>query len=211
MQAKVRAVARHASNPKKREALDTLLRKKVIPKFLQYAVTKAGTYSNNWLGTLVIGNYAKDYWTRTAANLVGIWANASDEVIYFVATRDAKGKPLNGKNAYLLHCRKDGRPDLVVDAYWSVILVDLPNYRVVPNPPNRFNFNSYSPLKTEPDGSLKIIISAKPNTRVPKANWLPAPAGQLFSLTFRTYVPKSAVKRGQWFPPAIKRVNKADP
>jgi len=26
----------------------------------------------------------------------------------------------------------------VVNAYWSVILVDLPDYRVVPNPLNRF-------------------------------------------------------------------------
>ena len=35
-----------------------------------------------------------------------------------------------------------------VCAFWSVILVDLPDYRIVPNPLNRFNFNSYSDLRS---------------------------------------------------------------
>lgn len=84
------------------------------------------------------------------------------------------------------------RPDAVVDAYWSVILVDLPDYRVAPNTLNRFNFNNYSGLKTGADGSLTILISAKPHASVPESNWLPAPAGRPFSLTLRTYVPKDA-------------------
>jgi hypothetical protein len=89
---------------------------------------------------------------------------------------------------------------------WSVILVDLPNYRVVPNPLNRFNFNSDSGLKSEVDGGLKILFAKKPNASVPESNWLPAPDGKAFSLTLRAYVPKDIVKRGEWFPPAIKRI-----
>jgi hypothetical protein len=30
--------------------------------------------------------------------------------------------------------------------------------------------------------------------------------GKPFSLTFRTYVPKDVVKRGEWFPPAVMSV-----
>ena len=206
MQAKVRAVARQAADPTNRAALDQRLREKVIPKFLKYAVTQAGAFKNNWLGTLTIGNYAEDYWTRTSANLVGIWANARHEVIYYVGTRDAEGNPFNGSNDYVLHFPASDKPDAVVDGYWSVILVDIPNYRVVPNPLNRFNFNSYSPLQAEADGSLKILISAKPSASVPETNWLPAPDGKPFSLTLRTYVPRSVVKRGEWFPPAVERI-----
>ena len=44
------------------------------------------------------------------------------------------------------------------------------------------------------------------NAAVPESNWLPSAAGKGFSLTLRTYVPKDLVKRGEWFPPAIKRV-----
>ena len=49
-------------------------------------------------------------------------------------------------------------------------------------------------------------IAAKPNAAVPESNWLPSAPGKGFSLTLRTYVPKDVVKRGEWFPPAIKRL-----
>ena len=76
--------------------------------------------------------------------------------------RDADGQPLNGANDYIIDFPADSRPDTVVDSYWSVILIGMPDYRVVPNPLNRFNLNSQSPLKKEADGSLKILISSKP-------------------------------------------------
>jgi len=56
------------------------------------------------------------------------------------------------------------------------------------------------------DGSLRTLMAGKPNVAVPKSNWLPAPDGKAFSLTLRTHVPKDLVKRGEWFPPAIKRI-----
>ena len=208
IQASVRDIVRQATDPARRNTLDQLIQTEIVPEFLQYSVTKSGVFENNWLGTLGTGNYGSDYWKRASANLVGIWANTNDEVVYFVAVQDADGQPLNGANDYIIDFPADARPDAVVDAYWSVILVDVPDYRVVPNPLNRFNFNSGSPLKNEADGSLKILISSKPNAAVPESNWLPAPHGKGFSLTLRTYVPKDVVKRGQWFPPAIKRLNR---
>lgn len=207
MQAKVRDIARQAKDDEQRKALDKLIKEEVVPQFLQYAVTKSGVFQNNWLATLGTGNYGADYWKRTSANLVGLWANSNDEVIYFVATRDADGQPLNGSNDYVLEFSAANRPDAVVNAYWSVILVDVPDYRVVKNPLNRFNFNSDSGLKSEDDGSLRILFAPQPNPAVPESNWLPAAPGKGFSLTLRTYVPRDVVKRGEWFPPAIKRLN----
>jgi hypothetical protein len=206
MQAKVRDISRQARDAGQRQTLDQLIKEQVVPQFLKYAVTKSGVFQNNWLGTLGTGNYGADYWKRSSANLVGLWANANDEVIYFVAVRDAEGQPLNGANDYVLEFPAANRPDAVVHAYWSVILVDVPDYRVVPNPLNRFNFNSDSGLKNEVDGSLKILMASKSNVAVPESNWLPAPAGKGFSLTLRTYVPKDVVKRGEWFPPALRRL-----
>lgn len=206
MQEKAREIGRQAKDPTRRAALDKLIKEEVVPQFLKYAVTKSGVFQNNWLATLGTGNYGADYWMRTSANLVGLWANTNDEVIYFVATRDADGRPLNGDNDYVLEFSTANRPDAVVNAYWSVILVDVPDYRVVKNPLNRFNFNSDSGLKSEADGSLKILFAPKPNVVVPESNWLPSEPGKGFSLTIRTYVPKELVKRGEWFPPAIKRL-----
>ena len=71
---------------------------------------------------------------------------------------------------------------------------------------NRFNFKSDSDLKSEADGSLTILLASNPNAAVPESNWLPAPAGKACSLTLRTDVPKDAVKRGEWFPPALRKL-----
>jgi hypothetical protein len=206
MQQQVRSVAAYvASGDEARTAVDAQLRK-VIPEFQEYAFTKSAPYRNHWIGGGTTGNYGKDYRLRTVVNFAGIWANTTDEVIYFVATRDADEKPLNGSNSYVMHFPADRLPQAAVNAYWSVILVGVPDYRVVPNPLSRFNFNTYSTLTPEADGSLKIGIGPKPVAGVPESNWLPAPDGKPFSLTFRTYVPKDVVTSGQWQPAAVTMV-----
>jgi hypothetical protein len=208
MQQKVRAVAAYvASGHEARAAVDALLRARVIPEFQEPVFTKSAPSRNHWVGAGEAGNYGNDYRMRTTANLAAIWANTTDEVICFAATRDAEGKPLNGGNSYIMHSPADKLPGSVVNAGWSLTLVGVPDYRVASNPLNRFNLNSHSPLKSEPDGSLKIAIGPKATAGVPESNWLPAPDGKPFSLTFRTYVPKAVVKR-EWSPPAITAVKR---
>lgn len=206
MQAKVRHIGLQAKDPEKRKALDLMIREQVAPEFVTYSVTKSAPVKDHWLATLGLGNYGSEFWLRSSANLAGIWANTNAEVVYFLPTSDADGQPLNGSNDYVLEFSAPNRPDAVVNSYWSIILVDVPNYRVVPNPLNRFNFNTHSGLTNESDGSLKILIASKSNATVPQTNWLPAPDGKPFLLTLRTYVPKDVVQRGEWYPPALKRV-----
>ena len=153
-----------------------------------------------------MGNYGVNYWLRAAVNYAGIWANTADEVIYFTCNRDIAGKRLDGGSSYVMHFSADRLPDSAVHAYWSVILVDATDFRVVENPLNRFNLNNQSPLQKEPGGSLKIALGPAPVEGVPEANWLPSPEGKPYSLTLRTYVPKDAVKRGAWTPPGVRRV-----
>lgn len=207
MQMKVRAVAAYvASGSEARAAVDRLLRGKIVPAFEVYAATKAAPYRNHWLGGATTGNYGKDYRLRTVVNYAGIWANTTDEAIYFVAARDSAEKTLAGSSSYVMHFPADRLPQSVVNAYWSVILVGVPDFRVAANPLNRFNLNAYSALRKEADGSLKIAIGPRPVPGIAESNWLPSPAGKTFSLTFRTYVPKDVVKRGQWTPPAVTQV-----
>lgn len=207
MQQKVRAVAAYAASGKEaRAAVDKLLRGKVIREFQEYALTKSAPSRNHWVGAAQAGNYGREYWLRTSVNFAGIWANSWDEVIYFVATHDAADKPLNGGSSYVIHFPAKALPQSAVNSYWSVILVGVPDYRVVDNPLKRYNFNTYSGLKSEADGSLKIGIGPKAPAGVPESNWLPSPEGKPFSLTFRTYVPKDAVKKGEWAPPAVTPV-----
>ena len=206
MQARVRVVARQAADPDKRQAINALLQDKVIPDFTRFAVTEAGATQNNWLGTLVIGNYGENYRIRTAANLVGIWANARHEVVYHVTTRDAEGEALDGSSHYVLHFPKDALPKSVVHEFWSLTLVSLPDFRPVPNALDRFALSTWSNVQKEADGSLKLLVGPKPVEGIPASNWLPSPDGQPFSLTFRAYVPKPVVQNGDWFPPAVEQV-----
>ena len=206
MQQKVRAVAAYAESGKDARAQVDAQIKKYIPEFKEYAFTKSAPYRNHWVGGAETGNYGKDYRLRTVVDYAGIWGNTIDEVIYFVATRDSDEKLLNGSNSYVMHFPADKLPDSAVNAYWSVILVGVPDYRVIPNPLKRYNFNNHSPLQKEADGSLKIAIGPKPVAGIPETNWLPSPEGKPFSLTFRTYVSKDIVKRGEWQPAAVTAV-----
>ena len=207
MQQKVRTVAAYAASSKEvRAAVDAQLRG-IISQFKEDALTKTAPYRNHWLCGNIGGNYGADYRRRTAANYAGIWANSPSEAVYFIGTRDANEQLLNGSNSYVMHFPADKLPDSVVNAYWSVILVGVPDFRVVPNRLKRYNFNDHSPLQKEKDGSLKIAVGPKPVASVPEANWLPSAQGKPFSLTFRSYVPKEAARTCEWTPPALEKVN----
>ena len=153
-----------------RAAVDVHIRK-LVPEFIEYTFTKNAPYRNHWVDGGRVGNYGADCRLRTVANY---WANTSDEVIYFMATRDADERTLNGSNSYVIHFPADKLPESVIDAFWSVILVGIPDYRVGPNPLNRFNINNFSPLRKETDGSLKLAIGPKPIPGVAESNWLPS-------------------------------------
>jgi hypothetical protein len=205
MQQKVRAVAAYvASGKEARAAVDAQLRG-TIAQFKEDALTKTATYRNHWLCANAGGNYGADYRLRTAANCAGIWANTPGEVVYFIGSRDADQQPLNGSDSYVMHFPADKLPASVANAYWSVILVGVPDYRVVPNPMKRYNFNDHSQLQRETDGSLKIGIGPKPVSGVPESNWLPSAEGKPFSLTFRIYVPKEVAQQCEWTPPPATR------
>jgi hypothetical protein len=211
MQQKIRVVAAYLATDKQaRFAVEKLLRERVIPQFREYAASKSAPYRDHWVGGGQTGNYGRDFRLRTAVNYAGIWANTSDEVIHFLASRDAKAQPLNGSRSYVIHFPADKLPQSAVNSYWSVILVGVPDYRVASNPLNRFNFNSYSALQNERDGSLKIAIGPKPVAGVPESNWLPSQEGKPFSLTFRTYVPKDVVKRGEWQPAPVTLIGASE-
>ncbi len=204
LQAQVRAVALAAKDPAQRTAIDKKLRDYVIPRFNRFATQEAGLVRNNWLGTMVVGNYGEDFWIRSSANLIGNWANNTHEVIYFVTTRDALGRPLDGSKTYELHFPIDALPQDVVNAFWSVHLVGIPDFMPVPNRLDRFVLSTYSNVETNPAGSLTLVLAPNPVAGIPEANWLPTAPGKPFSLTWRTYIPKEIVKQGNWFPPAVE-------
>lgn len=202
---RVRAVAAYvAAGPAERADIDTRIRTDVVPRTRDEATTKVLSAANGWLAVNQLGRYGDRFHVRMATNLVGIWGNDSREVVYYVGTRDASGEPYRGGIPYALTFPADSLPSAHAAAYWSIILVDVPDFRVVPNAIDRYNLNSHSPLEHEPDGSLRIDIAPEPVPGRSVSNWLPSPAAGAFSLTLRLYVPGEAPLAGDWFPPALR-------
>jgi hypothetical protein len=184
--------------------VDSIVKTKAIPEFLAGA-KGFGTQKGGWSVSYVVGDFRDDIMARDIINYGGLWANVITEAIYFVGLTDSNKQILSGDNAYEIHFAKDSLPDAVVDAFWSISLYSVPDYRVVDNPLKRYNVNNVSGLKKNTDGSMTIWLSSTMPKGIPAANWLPTPKGKGFALTFRTYAPKKEVQEGKWFPPAIEK------
>jgi hypothetical protein len=205
MQTRARSIADFVAHDEvNRDAIDTILKQKALPALVQF-IRSYGDKRGGWIATTgKETGFGEDYWFRTGANYAGIWWNNNKEVVYFVGEVDDGGAPLIGDNAYVIHFKPEDLPAKHVNAYWSLTLMSLPDYRVVPNRLDRYNFNSRSQFEYEPDGSLKLYLAGDRPEGAPESNWLPAPQGKPFTLNLRMYVPKPEVLTGDYYVPPIQ-------
>ena len=206
MQALVKKVETYrASSDEAKSRVDSVVARQAIPAFLAGA-KGFGTQKGGWSVTYKAGKFGDDMMARDVINYGGLWANEITEAIYFVGLTDNDKQLLNGDSKYEIRFPADALPGSEVDAFWSVTLYSVPDYRVVDNPMKRYGLNNVSPLKKNVDGSLSIWLASSMPKGIPAANWLPTPAGKNFSLTLRMYVPKQDVRDDDWFPPPIERM-----
>ncbi|MFM0628421.1 DUF1214 domain-containing protein [Paraburkholderia xenovorans] len=91
------------------------------------------------------------------------------------------------------------------DRFWSLTLYD-PHHFLSPNPQNRFALGTKNKdLKFDADGSLTLHVQHARPRDDKFANWLPAPANEVFSLYLRAYWPQQALLDGNRTPPPIVR------
>ncbi|MDH6111222.1 hypothetical protein P3T36_003246 [Kitasatospora sp. MAP12-15] len=143
------------------------------------------------------------YLTRAVAARSGLWGNHAYEAVYAGCYDDAEGRPLTGAHAYTL--RFDSPPP--VDAFWSVTMYALPDYRLVANPIDRYSIGDRTPgLVHGDDGSLTLHLRhERPTDPAEAANWLPTPQGG-FRPLIRLYQPQPAVLQGSYRLPPIESV-----
>ncbi|WP_406858548.1 DUF1254 domain-containing protein [Alsobacter sp. KACC 23698] len=161
---------------------------------------------NGWsMNTDTMGVYGNYYLKRAIVSQQGLGANLPEDAIYPLNLADAHGQPLRGDSAYTLHFDRADMPP--VQAFWSVTLYDDQGFQVA-NPLNRFALSSWMPFRTNPDGSLDLLVQSENPGKDKEANWLPAPKGP-FSLTMRLYAPAADALTGRWNPPPVTRVGAA--
>ena len=173
---------------------------------LQQKLQNLGVSRNGWSRPQTIGNYGEDYLSRTAINLIGIWANNTNEVVYFKTDSDGTGTKLDGGKTYAITFPADALPISKVKYFWSVIAVDSVKFQVIPNALDRFLLNKQSGVEANADGSLTLYFAQEKPADAPDPNWLPTPKGENYNLTFRFYGPGPDVVEGTYFPPEIKLV-----
>jgi hypothetical protein len=197
---KVRAVAKAAGDQAQRARIDEVIRKLAIPSFLN-EIPKMGKQANGWVHPRFIGNYHSDYVMRSIANYTGIWANNAKEVVYF------GGSGLDGGQTYTQTYPKDALPQGKTRYFWSVIVVDGTDYKVISNPLNRYLLNKQSALQFGDDGSLTLVFAPKLPEGFPESNWLPTPNGKKYNATYRFYGPSKDVADGKYYPPPLVRIS----
>jgi hypothetical protein len=206
LQAKVRALAKAVTDPAERARVDRVIRERALADFAKAAPTIGhGTARNGWVRPSVVGQYGKDWLTRTLIDYGGIWANIPREVMYYKGAVDGTGAPLTGDDVYTITFPKDQLPAPRATHFWSVIAVDDAHFRVLPNPQKRYLINNQSKLEYGADGSLTLYFADQKPEGAPDGNWLPTPKGQRYRLTFRFYRPAGGVADGTYYPPPMQK------
>jgi hypothetical protein len=197
---KVSAVAKAAADRTQRARIDEVIRKQAIPAF-RSEIPKMGKAEHGWVRPRLVGNYRTDYVMRSIANYAGIWANNTKEVVYFTA------QGLDGSQTFAQTFPKDALPRSKTRYFWSAIVVDATDFKIIPNSLNRFLLNKQSPLQFGEDGSLTLALGPKQPEGIPESNWLPTPEGRKYNVTFRFYGPTKDDTDGKYFPPPLVRIS----
>src|SRR5262245_6117666 len=161
---------------------------------------------HNWSTQSNGAQFGVDYFTRTAVAKSNIFVNKPNETKYFYQDLDDSGRRLNGANRYTVTFAKDQTPP--VRGFWSLTLYNQHHF-FVPNDIKRYSVGTKNKtLQYNADGSLTIYVQANaPSDPLQRANWLPAPKGEDFSLFMRSYWPKVEITDGSWTPPGVVKAN----
>ena len=136
-------------------------------------------HNGAWSTGRDFGSVNADALTRARVALSGLLALPRDEAMYFNASTDSAGKPLDGRCAYTI------RGGALAARWWSLTLYDPAGY-LIANRWQRYSVGSGAVPRAD---DWTIIVAAQPAPGL----WIPAPAAKRFELTLRAYHPGAAL------------------
>lgn len=159
--------------------------------------------------------YGRDWKTRAAVAVTGIYALDPEEAVYPFAMTDSDGNALDGSNNYTISFDAKSLPP--ARAFWSISAYDAATKLFVENSAGRYLVNSsmLKDMKSE-GGKVTVLVQSESPGAALERNWLPIPKGGAF-LVMRVYWPREddpsilPPGRGTWNPPPIRRVSKGRP
>jgi len=142
---------------------------------------------------------------RAVVTAIGLGANRPQDAVYPTSLKDAEDRSYDGANKYVMHFAKGELP--LVQGFWSVTMYNA-QYFFVANPINRYSISARQDLKSNPDGSVDLLVQKNSPGADKESNWLPAPDGK-FILMLRMYWPDEtapSILDGSWTIPPVKQV-----
>ena len=138
-----------------------------------------------WLYSDKIGAAAASDVERARVAIGGPLGLSAKEAVYFVATEDDAGAPLQSQCTY----RVRGGP--MDTRWWSLTLYDSITQHYVPNTENRSSWNSVS-VPRDDNETWEILVGPTPQDGA----WLPSQAApdKSFELMLRVYNPSEAMR-----------------
>lgn len=134
-----------------------------------------------WTANLAAGGSNADDYTRTAVALAGLLALNKDETIYYGATADSAGEPLDPNCGY----RIEGSDP---DARWWSITAYADDHFLIDHPSKRYAVSKTNVVRAA-DGTFVIRASLQEEAQ----NWI-ATSKDGFQLTLRLYNPGQTVR-----------------
>ena len=176
-----------------------------------------GPNTNFWTLSLGVGEYGTNYLLRAEVALNALGANNPIDAVYGYGTLDDSGNTLDGSHQYVLHfnpktaAKKSGEiPPVNPKAFWSVTIYDRNGFLVAND---TVNYNAIGIPEVQgheasfnADNSLDLYLQADPPSGAAFQNWLPIPSSGPFIVFLRMYWPDAVVVKGNYIPPAIRKV-----
>ncbi len=158
----------------------------------------------NWIHFTNIAEWGGSYLDRSSITEYILYGNNFAAASYFHTFEDGRGRALDGSRGRV-YTLKFGRKQVPeAERFWSLTAYLPGSIELVPNSADKYVVASYtSGLKKGKDGSVTIYMAKRRPLGVPKANWLPVPAGK-FNVMLRAYGPEGSVKSNEYVPPAVK-------
>lgn len=147
------------------------------------AIVGLGSGINNgpWLTNLATGSENANPYLRAAIAVFGLLALNPSETMYFSATTDSSGSPLNGNCTY----RIEGKaPDA---RWWSITVYGADGYLIPDSTRYSYSLTDMSP---DANGVYTIYLSKAQHS----GNWLSLGNESTFHLSLRLYNPVQSVR-----------------
>jgi hypothetical protein len=155
-----------------------------------------GVSDGPWTTNLAVGSPQSDPYTRAKTAIHGLLALNRNETIYYTATHDSDGRPLDGACRYLITGRD---PDT---RWWSITAYGDDDF-LIANPANRYSV-AMTTIARDKTGAFTVQVGGLGDG----SNWIPTASGR-FSLTLRLYDPSPVVAIDPALAtlPSLKRVS----